>query len=618
MPSEPPMNPPDAPRHPQGSTPPPTVPPPTTPPWASTPPPPVPPPTTPPPHAPRIPRPTGATAPTAPTGPTGSPQGDEVAEGIGRFGTPRRLHPASVLLGIPLAQLIQALLVPAFATFAAGGAITVGFLFIIAVIGLIARILSWQRKVFSFDGEVLRVDSGVLSRSHRSLDVARIQQVEVHRGPVQRLFGLAALRIETAGSASEPEVDLRVLPEADALALRAAVRVSKARKTGAPPGADPVGEPEGRVVLRVPTKHVLLASVTGARLLVLPAVIGGVFQFVFQQVGNVMDQAIEFLIDAGITTPRDELLTGPDWTLVAGFAGLVAILTILAAMVVGAIRDGNFRIERIDDDLHVKRGLVSTRESVVPLRRLQLVEIQRNWLRRLLGFTTVRMRSAGGSTGGEGRVTVPLLRYEDVDRLLTEILPHVPGVPDLRAHPPQALRRALFRWLRPAVLTIGAVWLLPELVGFLDQPVVGLLRYAVLALIPVNIVLAVVEYRHLAHGLTDRIVVSRRGALSITTTLSPVVKVQAVTSRQNWFQRRLGLTTLTAHVAGPGAVIEVMDAGAADAAELHRHLSAHAASPTHVVPPSDAPDTPDPAATDPSDDDASSASPLPSDAWTGA
>jgi putative membrane protein len=96
------------------------------------------------------------------------------------------------------------------------------------------------------------------------------------------------------------------------------------------------------------------------------------------------------------------------------------------------------------------------------------------------------------------------------------------------------------------------------------------------------------------------------------------VKVQAVTSRQNWFQRRLGLTTLTAHVAGPGAVIEVMDAGAADAAELHRHLSAHAASPTHVVPSSDAPATPDPAATDPSDDDASDASPLPSDARTGA
>jgi putative membrane protein len=596
-PTEPPSG---APNRPVASTPPPPVPPPTKPPWASTPTPPVPPPTEPPPggaRAPHVP-PGDPTAPggdpTAPQGDPTAPQGDEVAEGIGRFGTPRRLHPASIVLGIPVAQLVQALLVPAFATFAAGGAITVGFLLLFGLVGLTARILSWQRKVFSFDGEVLRVDSGVLSRSHRSLDVARIQQVELQRGPLQRLFGLTALRIETAGSASEPEVDLRVLPEADALALRAAVRVSKARKTGTATDADLAGEePEARMVLKVPMTHVLLASVTGARLLVLPAVIGGAFQFIAQQVGNVIDQAAELLIEAGLTTPRDELLTGPDWTLVAAFAGLVAVLTVLAAMAVGVFRDGNFRIERIDDDLHVKRGLISTRESVVPLRRVQLVEVQRNWLRRLFGYTTVRMRSAGGSTGGDGRVTVPLLRLEDVDQLLTEVLPHVPGVPELRSHPPQALRRALFRWLRPAVTTITLVWLLPEVIGFLDVPAVEVLRYAVFALIPLNILLAHVEYRHLAHGLTDRIVVSRRGALSITTSLAPVVKVQAVTSRQNLFQRRLGLTTLTAHVAGPGAVVEVMDAAAEDAAELHGQLSAHAASPTHIAPIDDAP-APDP------------------------
>jgi putative membrane protein len=631
MPSDPPMNAPTpdrpstGPRPPAGagparapvpeaSTPVPPVPPPSTPPWASTPPPTVPPPSRPPPGRSRAPgvappaRP--APAPGRAAHPTGAGTGvaegdvsetDEVAEGIGRFGTPRRLHPASVLLGVPIAQLIQALLVPAFAAFAAGGALTVGFLFVIAVVGLIARILSWQRKVFSFDGEVLRVDSGVLSRSHRSLDVARIQQVELQRGPIQRLFGLTALRIETAGSASEPEVDLRVLPEDDALALRAAVRVSKARKTGATPGtdADPL---EVHPVLKVPIKHVLLASVTGARLLVLPAVIGGALQFIFQQVGNMLDRATDFLIDQGITRPPEELLNGPDWTLVAVFAAAVVLLTVLAAMVVGVVRDGNFRIERIEDDLHVKRGLISTRESVVPLRRIQLIEVQRNWLRRLLGYTTVRIRSAGGSTGGEGRVSVPLLPASDVDRLLTELLPHVPGIPELRTHPPQALRRALFRWLRPAVLTIAAVWLLPEMIGFLDVPVVERLRWAVFALIPINIVLANVEYRHLAHGLTDRIVVSRRGALSITTTLSPVVKVQAVSSRQNFFQRRLGLTTLAAHVAGPGAVVEVLDAGERDAAALHGHLTEHAASPTHVVPP-DHHDLAGPAAGhDPTDD----------------
>jgi putative membrane protein len=64
--------------------------------------------------------------------------------------------------------------------------------------------------------------------------------------------------------------------------------------------------------------------------------------------------------------------------------------------------------------------------------------------------------------------------------------------------------------------------------------------------------------------------------------------VQALTSRRSLFQRRLGLTTLHAHVAGPEAVITVLDADAADAAHLHAQLTEHAASPIPVVPEIDA------------------------------
>ncbi|MFP4635302.1 MAG: PH domain-containing protein [Nitriliruptoraceae bacterium] len=510
--------------------------------------------------------------------------GSDVPEVVGRFAEPRRLHPASVLFGIPIAQLIQVLIVPLFAGFAAGGLFSLVFLAIAGVVGLVVRILDWHFRRFSFDGEVLRVDHGVLSRNRRSLDVARIQQVEIQRTALARLFGLAAIRVETAGSASEPEVDLRVIPEEDAIALRSAVRTIQARMAETGEGqADAAEGPPSHHVLSVPMKHVVISSVTGARLLVLPAVIGGLFQFVGQQIGNLMDRVMDVLIERGLMTGQVEV-SGPDWNLVALGTAAVVVLSIVAAILVGIFVDGRFRIERYDEDLHITRGLVSNRESVVPLRRVQLVEINRNWLRRLLGYATVRIRSAGGSAGGDGRVTVPLLAEAEVDRLLGEILPNVPGVPALRSHPPVALRRALFRWLRPALLAVAVVWLAPLVVDALDVTLVQRLRYLVLVLIPVNAVLAVVEYRQLAHGLTELIVASRRGALSITTSVAPVVKVQAVTTRRSPFQRHLDLSTLQAHVAGPSAVVEVLDAGQRDTAELHRSLSAHAASPVPVVP----------------------------------
>ena len=543
-------------------------------------------PSPPPPPSPSYPRdtrdrrgPAGAGTPGPPDASAAAPQRD--------FTEPRRLHPASVVLGIPVAQAVQALIFPFVATLAAPAWLTLFVLLTFAAVGGVVRVLDWRMRTFSFDGEVLRVDHGVLSRNHRSLDVSRIQQVEIHRGAIQRLFGLAAIRVETAGSASEPEVDLRVLPEADAVALRSAVRLSQARlagrtTAGTPSEDDPSGA-AGREVLRVPMRHVVLASVTGARLLVLPAVLGGALQFIGNQIGPFIDEAIERMIELGLAgeTPT---VVGPDLRLLAIGAALGLVLSVAAAVVVGVLRDGNFHIRQVDEDLHVSRGLLSTRDSVVPLRRIQLVEIKRNWARRVLGYATVRIRSAGGSTGGEGRVTVPLLPTEDVDRLLSELLPNVDGVPDLHAHPPAALRRALFRWLRPAALLIAAVHLLPEVIGFLDTDLVATLQPYTFLLLPINAVLAVIEYRQLAHGATPLVVAARSGALSISTSIAPVVKVQALTSRRSFFQRRLGLTTLLAHVAGPGALLTVLDAGRDDAARLHAQLTEHAASPIPVVP----------------------------------
>jgi putative membrane protein len=511
-------------------------------------------------------------APAAPTGPTD------------RFAAPRHLHPASVVLGINARQLVQAAIFPVVATLASGMAlVTVGFLLLLAIIGLVVRVLAWQRFRFSFDGEVIRVEEGVLSRNRRTIDVARVQQVEIDRSLVQRSFGLAALRVETAGSATEVEVDLRVLPEDDAVALRAALRAGKARATGGSAGsalaegADT--SPPDRELLRVPILHVMLAAVTGARLLVFPAVVLAAFQFAGELWTSYVEDTIE-LVERGLVNAND-LTTRPTWTTVALILAATVVLSVGTAMVVGVLRDANFRLGRQGDDLHVSRGLLSTRESVVPLRRVQLVEVQRNWIRRPLRFATIRIHSAGGSADADRRVAIPLLRDGEVDTVLGELLPGVPGVPGLTSHPPTALRRSILRWVRPAlvplVLYAGVQWLAPFEPPAWTVWVVG-------ALPVVAIAAGAIEYRVLAHALTDRVVVARSGALSVTTTLAPLVKVQAATRQSSWFQRRLGLATVVAHVAGPGGDVTVLDAADDASAELFTRLTEHAASPTPVGP----------------------------------
>ena len=70
----------------------------------------------------------------------------------------------------------------------------------------------------------IRIDSGILNRTHRSIPFGRIQDVDITQGPVARLFGLARVKFETGGSAGEEEGVLQAILLERAQELRELVR----------------------------------------------------------------------------------------------------------------------------------------------------------------------------------------------------------------------------------------------------------------------------------------------------------------------------------------------------------------------------------------------------------
>jgi putative membrane protein len=330
-------------------------------------------------------------------------------------------------------------------------------------------VLTWQRFRWSFDGEVMRIEQGVLSRSRRTVAAERVQQVELDRPFVQRLLGVATLRIETAGSDAGPEVELRVLGLAEAVGLREALQPRGPRALSVTdqatrpierrPLADAAqdGAADPQVVLRLPLRRVTLASVTGAQLLLAPALLTGLLQFAGDRTEQLIDAALAWLValQSGATAPEARA-----W-LVGGTA--VIVVAVATTLVVSVVRDGAFVVLRVGEDLVLRRGLLGTRESTVPLRRVQVVRVTANPLRRALGVATLRIHSAGGSAGGGGerRAVIPLVTDDELPGLLRDLLPALDGVPALRPHPVAARRRALLRRLRGL-----AAWLGPVTVGW--------------------------------------------------------------------------------------------------------------------------------------------------------
>ena len=447
---------------------------------------------------------------------------------------------------------------------------------ILVVIGIV-RFLHWQRFRYGFDGAVVRVQQGVLQRRTRSIDVARIQQVEVDQPLVHRMLGLAVLRLETASEGGETEVELDGVTLAEAEALRAALRPA-ATAARADAGPTPEGEPPEEVpretLLQVPTGDLALSAVTGAQLLALPAALAVLSETVF-----------DLGAEDDITQTVTGLAQGAGVALLVLLGGLVAVV---AAVIAVVLRDGGYRVDLRGDDLVIRRGLLTTRETVLPRSRVQVVEVRQNWLRRALGAATVHVRSAGGGAASDDarRIQVPLVRVgTPLDRLLAELVPGVPHSTTFRAHPRAARRRAMvrttLRFAFPAVGLAAIAWTLRMTDGFGGE--LGLAWWwpavAAVVLLALGPTLGLAEYGHLAHALGDRVVASRHGALGVTTSFAPLARLQGVTQVDSPFQRRLGLASVRGHLAGAGATttIIVLDVADDTAVRLRHQLTAAAA-----------------------------------------
>src|SRR3546814_8824644 len=111
----------------------------------------------------------------------------------------------------------------------------------------------WSRFRYGVGPGEIVIEKGLLHRTRRSIPFERIQDVDIERGPLQRLFGLAKVKIETGGSGKdEGLLDSVTLAEADR--LRGIIRAGK----GAPSlGAEevPRAEPSPQVFAMRSEEH---------------------------------------------------------------------------------------------------------------------------------------------------------------------------------------------------------------------------------------------------------------------------------------------------------------------------------------------------------------------------
>jgi len=103
---------------------------------------------------------------------------------------------------------------------------------LLVVLYLIIRVplRRYHARGYQLGGDRLRVVRGLLFRSDTVVPFGRVQHIDVHQGPIERVYGLGTLVLHTAGT-HNASVSLPGLAHADALAMREEIRAHVRRET---------------------------------------------------------------------------------------------------------------------------------------------------------------------------------------------------------------------------------------------------------------------------------------------------------------------------------------------------------------------------------------------------
>jgi putative membrane protein len=464
----------------------------------------------------------------------------------------RQLHPRTVVVtALTVAGILAGISVPILigvsddVPFGWALLVAVGGIVLLSGIAALADHMRWRHTTYRVTDERVELRHAWVLHKLRSVPRERVRTVDLTANPLQRVFGLAVVKIGTGQQASDSShLTLDPVDKAEAEDLR---RMLLRR------AAEPVETTDTPEIATLDWRWLRYAPISVVTPILGAAAFGAVMQVSeWFNLQETVFSSVRALFDLSVV-------------------GLVAVL-VGAALVVGFIGSlglfvemwYRYRLTREDGNLVMTRGLLNTRSLSLERRRLRGVEVIEPLGARVAGAARVDVIATGMTKASDDQKTdpktiLPAAPFDVARRVAAEVLgSDAATATAVVGHP----RAALWRRVRIGGYCVLALAAVLAFLGWLLTDV--LLHLAWISLVvgpPVAVLLAVEAYRNLGHGLAPDHLVTRYGVGSRRTAALLRTGVIGWTITSSPFQRRAGLVTIHATTAANKGAYPVYDVG---------------------------------------------------------
>ncbi|HRP90044.1 MAG TPA: PH domain-containing protein [Edaphocola sp.] len=385
----------------------------------------------------------------------------------------------------------------------------------------------YHKLLFKIDYEKLefQLQKGVFHKTNITFQLDRIQQIHIKRNWLQRILGLSALEIDTAGSAHQ-EVKLRALKTQDAQNLMQTLMHLKSNSIvenhSIPLEEATIATKAKEQKWKVGMGNLLKLAISinplkGLAIILIP------LNFLFEY-GS--DKIFDLLEQSGYSTDNFRLLEVLAFVFALIIAGWVLNIFRITLKYFG------FTFVKNEKELRLSHGLINQKMVSLRSSRIQLLTIQQNYLQRFWKITNIRISQFDQIEAIDTLIYFPALNNNQVSNVIEFINLDALKEPIFKLTPNKAFIRYHF-FIRFILITMTMLAMLYfEVLSYWATITIGLLS------IPIIIFWAKNLFKSYQLNCFEDTLMKHSGFWSKEKEYLNIHKIQKIAMKQYFWQKK--------------------------------------------------------------------------------
>ena len=413
----------------------------------------------------------------------------------------------------------------------------------VAGVVLIIAIISYlQYLFFTFhideeNGEFV-IQKGVLNKTRITIQLHKIQQVNINQSLIQRIVGVHKLEIDTAGS-DKKEASISAISHDLATILKERLINHSQQET-----SDFTDENREDIIpisfIKIGLPSLIKIGFTSNYIKSFALI----FVFFTTIIENLQQLNTEVIDEDKVTNYLDTLPIIYSFLLVVGFfIGLILVVNLVRTI----LKYFDFTIQKSKQAIILSYGLLSTKNTLLNPNKVQKIKVTQNYFQKKLDVTTIGIHQASSDVQKvkeKDQIEVPGCTENERDAILKLLLGQLP----------QKGKMYLPNWRKLAVNSFLFLLLPIVITLFLNQITEFVtwkewILYTSIFTVFTSILLWY-SFKNYRLFVSNEFVIKQNGAWDIDTTFIEPYKIQAIETQQFFWQKATNIGSVTLSTAG--------------------------------------------------------------------